>query len=206
MDGQVNHIHLRIPPVDTGVAEAPPARAAKTGGVAAVLLGGDIPGYRWRNAWQSLAGRLNGISRNTDWRFLLSTSRRTGGDGEKQLRETIGPDVLDDALWYGASAGQGVQPFLDRSGLVIVSEDSMAMLAEAIASRRPVIALRPEADAKPRDWRNETILAQMMEDRRILRLPVSELDGASLDRAFVHCRILDRDPALDLAERLRPYL
>jgi len=202
-----DHIQLRLPAVDMDwPAEAQVARGDGEAPRIAVLLGGRTRDHRWDSRWKVLGRALETLAGQTGAKLLLTTSRRTGARGEGELAGAIAAEHLEEAVWYGKDERNVVGDFLGRSDLAIVTEDSMAMTAEAVTSRRPVIVLRPDAIIRSYDWRNTAILDQMTEDRRILRMSMDELDASAIDRAKRECVSLETDPIDDLAEALDAYL
>ena len=111
-----------------------------------LLIGGDGAGYRydWPD-WLELADGLNRLSMTHGGRWLIVTSRRTQPGVEKLLRKRIHQEILADAVWYHSGDRRKVIPkFLGASEYVFVTEASMTMSHESIASSWPVLTLCPE--------------------------------------------------------------
>lgn len=146
----VNHV-LPLPPVPGQLSRPfPPATGGKR---LAVLVGGDGAGYVWRNGdWQALGRSLSELARRNGALLLLSTSRRTGAEAERLLQDNIPAELLADAVWWSQAPRPVVRDFLAAASGVVVTEDSLTMVAESIYSGRPSVAVRPaEANANAND-------------------------------------------------------
>lgn len=141
-----NHV-LPLPPVPGELARPfPPAGGDRC---LAVLIGGDGAGYQYSaEDWRTLGSSLTELARRHDARLLLTTSRRTGAEAENLLHAAIPPECLADAVWWSRSPRPVVRDFLAAASGVVVTEDSLTMVAESIYSGRPVAAVRP-ATARP---------------------------------------------------------
>jgi mitochondrial fission protein ELM1 len=122
----------------------------------ACLLGGDGSGYTWTEAdGELLAEGLQTVARAWGARLLLTTSRRTPPALEAVLRQRLPPEILADACWAGAGdARRVVAAYLHGAQAVLVGEDSMSMIHEALASRHPVATLRPQQATPPAYYLN----------------------------------------------------
>lgn len=150
------------------------AFAASGGGtLAALLVGGDSRSHRYMTAdWEALAAGINRLGEQ-GWRWLLSTSRRTPPEAEHILRERVDPRWLVKAVWWHAQPERVLVDFLGAADVVGVTQDSLSMLSEAMASGRPVLSLVP-AEVRPSAFL-EAVLAGQEARRRLARVPLSRL-------------------------------
>ncbi|WP_374323920.1 ELM1/GtrOC1 family putative glycosyltransferase [Azonexus sp.] len=128
-----------------GQGDALRQRFAQSGGslLVALLIGGDSRSHRYTAAdWQALVDAVNLLG-GQGWRWLVSTSRRTPPAVEARLRAGIRADWLVQAVWWHAAPARVVQPYLDAATLVLVTQDSLSMLSEAVAAGKPALALAP---------------------------------------------------------------
>ncbi|MCK7549777.1 ELM1/GtrOC1 family putative glycosyltransferase [Marinobacter koreensis] len=110
-----------------------------------LAVGGDGAGYQYDSkAVQQLAQLLIWEHERTGKRWLLTTSRRTGADLEKQLRQSIPPTILADSVWWSENPRKAMSAYLGAADQVFITADSMSMIAEAIASEKPSVVLVPE--------------------------------------------------------------
>ena len=136
-----NHV-LPLPPVPGELAR--PLLVTSSEKYIAVLIGGDGAGYAYSERdWRQLADSLVQLARREKARLLLTTSRRTGADVDDLLQQLIPAELLADAAWWSTSPRKVVRQFLQSSVAVVVTEDSLTMVAESIYSGRPVIAVSP---------------------------------------------------------------
>lgn len=168
----------------------------------AILVGGDGSGYRFgREDWQALAARLAEIDR-TGARVLLTTSRRTGPEGEAILAEAAaGCAGLERAVFYGRAPEPAMPDYLARADAFVVTPESASMVTEAVLTGRPVLLAGPPPE-RP-EPRHERFLAQLERDRRIARLAPGEGFPApdTLARGF---RPIEAHPVDALAAALAP--
>ena len=142
-----NHV-LPLPPVPGELARPLPAAP---GGerLIAVLIGGDGAGYAFKDEdWRAFADGLAALSRRENARLLLTTSRRTGAAAETLLREHLPAELLADAVWWSQAPRKVMRDFLAAAQAIVVTEDSLSMVAESLYSGRPVISVAP-AVAQP---------------------------------------------------------
>jgi uncharacterized protein len=171
-----------------------------------LLVGGDGAGYRYDLPdWSILTEHLNRMASTYGVRWLIVTSRRTARDAEKLIRGRLHSDAIADAVWYHSGDNRRfVLKCLGASDRVFVTEDSMTMIHESIASGRPVHALRPN-DAAP-DAPFAAFLAKAERRRWLKRLTIegafAELDQDDADSWAV----LAEDPGKALLRKLSEKL
>ncbi|MFD1333374.1 ELM1/GtrOC1 family putative glycosyltransferase, partial [Methylopila musalis] len=146
------------------------------------LIGGDTEGYAYAaDDWDRLAHGLDRLARGAPARLRLTTSRRTGAEGEARLKAVLAPSpALVEAVWHGEAPRPVVGAFLKPSRAAFCTEDSRSMIAVAIAAGRPVYALRPERTAP--EPRHAAYLARQEAARRLRRVALGELDGIDVER------------------------
>ncbi len=114
-----------------------------------LLVGGKGSGYVYdHNDIRHLFDWLKqqAIDNNIHW--LISTSRRTSKKHEQLLRELIEQDpIIKDrvakTLWVNAGNNEPVMPLLSTAEQLFVTEDSLSMVNEAVATTKPVYTLMP---------------------------------------------------------------
>jgi uncharacterized protein len=111
-----------------------------------LLAGGPGAGYVYRKEdWQRVGTALARISAQHGVRWLVSTSRRTGADGEAALFDGLDPGLVAGST--RAAEGKSDISYHEILGAAerhFVTEDSHMMITESIASGRPVHTLQPE--------------------------------------------------------------
>ena len=105
----------------------------------AVLLGGSSKAHRLTSETAGrLAQDLKAMHARTGCSFMVTTSRRTGQDNARRLRDALAevPHVFHEA---GVSAGENPYfGFLAHAEEIVVTSDSVTMACEAAATGRPV--------------------------------------------------------------------
>lgn len=138
----------------------------------AIFIGGDRYGYNYNDCdWQGLASSLIELYETQRVHWLLTTSRRTDPRVEEKLKKLLPQQILAQAVWWNEKPQRCMPEFLGAAKRVFVTEDSMAMIADGIASEHPVYTLYPEHPAPEKTY--QTALDQLVENRRITRLPLN---------------------------------
>jgi hypothetical protein len=147
--GMANNCVLPLPPVPAAIFRvSPPSQSLEPVNhvpLLAVLIGGDGAGcvYGERD-WLQLADVLSQIYLHQGWKLLLTTSRRTGGDAELILKNNISDEYIAEAVWWSENPRPVISHFLNQASAILVTEDSLTMIAESIYSRRPVFTFAPQ--------------------------------------------------------------
>ena len=89
--------------------------------------------------------------------------------------------MLADAVWWDQAPRKVVRDFLAAASAVVVTEDSLTMVAESIYSGRPVISVAP-ATAAP-NANDGAALDAYVERGLLARCPVAGLASAGLPPA-----------------------
>jgi len=115
-----------------------------TGKLWAALIGGASVSHRYTpEDWRALALAMNAIAHREGIRWLVTTSRRTGADVETCLRETLDPSIVAEAVWWSERPEKKMSRYLGAAERLLVTQDSVTMVSEAIDSGRPVLVVRP---------------------------------------------------------------
>jgi mitochondrial fission protein ELM1 len=142
--------------------------------VLGVLIGGDNGNYRLSAA---VTTRLIRILKKAHTEHGMSAaitpSRRTGGAAKRAIAEALAAEPFG-MLWDGTGDNPyfGILALADR---LIVTEESISMISEALATGRPVHVLPLEGSG----MRHAAFLERMVKDG-----VVSPIDGDDLDWRF----------------------
>lgn len=110
----------------------------------AVLIGGASRSHRFVEAdFAALGAGLSALARRTGRRWLIATSRRTGLAAEEVLRAHLDEGAVFEATYYARTPAPVVAAYLGAAEVAFVTQDSLTMLSEAVASGRAVVALAP---------------------------------------------------------------
>ncbi len=146
-----------------------------------LLTGGPGAGYGYSAAdWKLLAAALSAISARHGVHWLVSTSRRTGAEGEAALFDGLDPALLAGSIRAVQGGGDiSYHEILGTAERHFVTEDSHMMITEAIASGRPVHTLQPEEFRT--DEGNLHFLKLYEENGWIVRQSIAELAASGLE-------------------------
>jgi mitochondrial fission protein ELM1 len=141
--------------------------------VLAVLIGGDGAGCEYTLAdWQHLAQLIRGFAEDESHEVLLSTSRRTGLETEKSLQKLIPPHCLRQAVWFNHHEERCMADYLAASDAVLVSVDSVSMIAEACSAGFTPWIFRPQHAELPS--RVASLISRLESNRMIKMLAGDE--------------------------------
>jgi mitochondrial fission protein ELM1 len=172
----------------------------------ALLIGGTSRSHRFAAAdFAALAAGVNALARRFGIRWLVSTSRRSGAAADAVLAEQLAPEAVAEVTLFSRSPTPVTAAYLGAAERVFVTQDSLTMLSEAIASGRPVVALAPGDVRLPRRSIVTAMLGRFdqlpgFERRAITAMPHYQPAGAAAGAAEAVLRALDRAVAAVLAE------
>jgi mitochondrial fission protein ELM1 len=109
-----------------------------------LLIGGANRNHPYDDGdWHDIAAGVNALAGKFGIKWLITTSRRTGAHVEQLLEAAISPDAIEELVLFSRNPKKVVMPFLGAAEIVFVTQDSLTMLGEAVASGRPVVSLMP---------------------------------------------------------------
>jgi mitochondrial fission protein ELM1 len=179
------HRAYALRPSEIDAADLPPARPLAADGSerhAALLFGGQSKHYRYTMADMELLGeRIVGLARELPWlKWTVYDSRRTPEWEFDRMVEMVGTSDASIRFVRFANAGLASNNEAFACDLVLVSADSMSMVAESIAAGRPTGILFADRFAPPK--RDATELQALIVDRRAFRATFSALGADVLLR------------------------
>jgi len=144
----VNDVSIEMIPTQVtpgSVAAAAAEWAERPAGRLWVMIigGGSVSHHYTKADWLALAEGMNRIAEQQGIRWLVTTSRRTGAEAEAVLCANLTPSHLAYAIWWAEKPEKKMAAFLGSTETVFVTQDSVTMVTEAVASARPVFVLRP---------------------------------------------------------------
>jgi mitochondrial fission protein ELM1 len=177
LDVACNHV-LPLPPVPGELARPLPLPPEGEKRIA-VLVGGDGAGYVFNEAdWRAFGAGLATLARREGARLLLTTSRRTGAAAEAWLRDSLPAERIADAVWWSQAPRKVMRDFLGAAQAIVVTEDSLSMVAESLYSGRPVVSVSP-ALAQP-NANDRAALQAYAQRGLLLRQPIAGLADVAL--------------------------
>lgn len=174
-----------------------------SGAEVGLLVGGKAPGYRFAEAdWRRLAELVAETGKSFGIRWSVSNSRRTPDVASRLFSDLEQQGAIAEFVDVGR-AGPGSAGALFAGDAVVTTEDSLTMMAEAIAALRPVIALKPASVANTSASEEIATMAAM---GGLAILPMRTTTAESFGNALTHLRAAARDPRDALAEAIAPVL
>lgn len=180
VEADVHDVAVEMVPTGITPAKVEAAAAAWSerpqGRLWAMLIGGSSASHPYAaDDWRALGAQMNVLSREHGIRWLVSTSRRTGSEAEANLRRSIAPDAIARAVWWSENPEKLMAPILGSADWVFVTQDSVTMVTEAIASGRPVVVTMPEKTLlKPSSFL-PGYFDRLEKAARIVRIPIARL-------------------------------
>jgi mitochondrial fission protein ELM1 len=149
----------------------------------AMLIGGESRSHKFqRDDWERLAAGMNRLGAAHGFKWLVTTSRRTGAEAEAILRGVLNPALVAHATWWAAQPQPVIVPYLSVAEIIFCTHDSRTMMSEGIASGKPVYALLPVNfdDRGEGPGFHTAFVAQNESGQRLRRVNIAEVGGIDL--------------------------
>ncbi len=198
-----NDVPLELIPTRISYEEVMQAATAwhgkQAGPLWTMIVGGVSASHRFTAAdWSSLASAMNELASKHGIRWLITTSRRTGAQVEGILRGTLDPAAVADAVWWSVKPEKRLLELLGSAERVFVTQDSITMITEAIASGLPTEVVRPSDVAFTSTSFLPSYLGRLEASGWIRRLTISSLATAD----FTSPSPVPAAPIPDIASKL----
>ena len=168
-----------------------------------LLLGGPASGYRFSDwEWRRIADLVAETANTWAIRWTVSNSRRTPDAASRIFAELEARRVIQGFVDFRRS-GPGSAARLFAGDAVVTTEDSLTMTAEAMAARRPVVALKP--GGVPPEAATDAI-AMMAASGGLTALPIRTTTAPDFATALVMTRVPQTDPRQAIADAIAPAL
>lgn len=147
-----------------------------------MLIGGKSRSHEFQDAdWENLAKGMARLAGTEGIRWLVTTSRRTGKELEAGLRELLPPDIVADAVWWCHHPEKKLAAYLGAAEAIWVTQDSVSMVTEAVATDKPVVVIQPANTTFPASSFMPGYLANLESLGLISRLPMARLTDVKRD-------------------------
>ncbi len=154
-----------------------------------LLIGGSSRSHHYQAGdWERLAEGMTELARREGIRWLVTTSRRSGIELEDRLRELLPPAIVADAVWWCRQPEKKLTAYLGAAEKIWVTQDSVSMVTEAVATGKPTIVIYPVVVEFPLTSFMPGYLDNLEKLGLVLRLPMNALPdfelqpSAELDR------------------------
>ncbi len=155
LPSRANVLHLDLPfqQRKPGLDSTDPDAAPDLGGaIVGVLVGGEIGPYRFdRRTVDTLADQLIRLCEARDARLMITTGRRLPREARERLRSA----TAERAAIFHAVGEPGPNPYDDilaQADELVVTTDSVSMIADAMQTGHPVHLFSPSLSPPP-TWR-----------------------------------------------------
>lgn len=146
----------------------------------AMLIGGKSRSHDFQDAdWENLAAGMTALAKREGIRWLVTTSRRTGKDVEAKLRNLLPPEIIGDAVWWCHQPEKKFPAYLGAAEAIWVTQDSVSMVTEAVATDKPVAVIQPAHTPFPATSFMPGYLSNLESLGLISRLPIARLTEVS---------------------------
>lgn len=143
----------------------------------AMVIGGSSATHHFQMSdWDELGAAMNTVARSEGIRWLVTTSRRTGSEAEIRLRAALASEVVAAAVWWAENPKREMLLFLGAAECVVVTQDSVTMVTEAVASARPVLVICPEETEFPPTSFLPAYFENLEGKKRIKRMKIRALN------------------------------
>jgi len=171
-----------------------------------LLIGGDGAGYRYQNKdLENLVKNFMELTVKSEAKALITTSRRTGIENEKFLKEQFSKydEYVTYSVYYQQDPEKVVAVYLHLASAIFVTEESGSMITESLFSKKPLFTLRPKTVKDQK--RYELFLNDLYHKKRMILLNLED-DFSSIDvESFGHTYI-EKTPIEELEEKIKPYI
>ena len=151
-------------------------------GLWCMIIGGTSRSHRFNDTdWKAIAEGMNRLSKRENIRWLLTTSRRTGPEAERQLKSTLEQSVLVDAIWWSEYPRRELYDFMGRAEIQFVTQDSVTMVSEAVSIGKPVVVIAPIQLKFPRDSFLPAYFARLESNHRIARVVSTNIQDIDIN-------------------------
>lgn len=168
-----------------------------------LLLGGDAHSHRFDEAdWRDLARLVRDTRERAGVRWWVTNSRRTGDVGGRIFAALAEEGVVERFVDW-RDPGSGTVADIFAADLLMVTEDSVSMMSEAVAAQRRVVALRPRRfEATLVD----DIVATLVDGGAMAVLPIAGSGAEDLLGAFGRLEPVTTDHRDTIAAAVRARL
>ena len=187
-DAASNDIRMDVIPTKISPQIARQAAAAWTdrpaGRLWTMLIGGSSRSHHYQNGdWEQLAEGMTALARREGIRWLVTTSRRSGIKLEDHLRGLLPPEIVADAVWWCRQPERKLTAYLGAAEKIWVTQDSVSMVTEAVATGKPTMVIYPVDVEFPLTSFMPGYLDNLEKLGMILRLPMNGMPEFELQPA-----------------------
>jgi mitochondrial fission protein ELM1 len=171
-----------------------------------LLIGGNGAGYKYRNKdFENLVKHFMNLVIKNSAKALITTSRRTGIENEKFLKEQFSKyhEHIAYNVYFNQNPEKVVAIYLDLASAVFVTEESGSMITESLFCKKPLFTVRPKQVMDQERYR--IFLDDLFSKHRMIRLNAED-DWSTINLNEFDFSYIEKTPIDDLSEKIQPYL
>jgi mitochondrial fission protein ELM1 len=169
-----------------------------------LVLGGPRTGYSFSETeWRAVGALVSGSAAAYGIRWRLANSRRTPAVASDMLKALAERGFAEQFVDVRATGAASPLDRLFAADAVVVTEDSLTMLAEGLAAIRPVVALKPQGGLR-HGYPEE--LVHLASENALAILPIRAASPERFARILLSLRAPATDPRDAIAAALAPHL
>ena len=174
--------------------------------LAGLLIGGNAGPFRFHaEEWSRLLDFAKRLSKAWGTHWLISTSRRTPDYVADKIAELAKDENVVECFIDYRSAGPGTLPeVFGQAEVIVCTEDSSAMVSEAVSARLPVVGVAP--DARRFTDEESAYRAFLVRNNWCRVLPVTALSPDTFAAALSEIEPIKENPLDALAAKLKERL
>jgi mitochondrial fission protein ELM1 len=169
-----------------------------------MIIGGDGKSHTYRpDEWKALAESMNRLAKRYGFKWLISTSRRTGANNEAILKEKLDQALIQEAIWWSDQPRKGLAAFIHAGERVFATRDSLTMISEVIAIKGNVDVICPADFRLSSNTPYERYLQRLQDQGLLVQHPIGDCDKASRRNGSTAIEGLQRPFEKELIERVK---
>jgi len=142
-----------------------------------MIIGGDGKSHTYQpDEWNSLGQEMSRLAKEHGIKWLVSTSRRTGGDNEALLKEALDPACVCEAIWWATEPKKGLAAYIHAGEKVFVTRDSLTMISEVVAVKGRAEVVYPSNFRLGPESAYERYLGRLAKERRLGAHPINRIE------------------------------
>jgi mitochondrial fission protein ELM1 len=169
-----------------------------------MIIGGDGKSHTYRpDEWKALADSMNRLAKRYGFKWLISTSRRTGANNEAILKETLDQASIQEAIWWDDQPKKGLAAFIHAGDRVFATRDSLTMISEVIAIKGTVDVICPADFRLSADTAYERYLKRLQDQGLLIPHPIGDCEKVAQRANPAKIQEAQRQFEEELVERVK---
>jgi len=169
-----------------------------------MIIGGNGKSHTYQpDEWKALAESMNQLAKRHGFKWLISTSRRTGVANEAILKATLDPASIQEAIWWGDQPKKGLAAFIHAGDRVFATRDSLTMISEVIAIKGTADVVYPADFRLSPETAYERYLKRLKDQGLLIPHPIGNCEKSAQQGDPAQIEIAQRQFEEELVERVK---